>query len=261
MFHRGTYTTPPVVTGILGLLLVIGAAGEWLARLLCARAHRTTRVHDVLVVTGVFAALTGAPGPGSVAPAVAAAAAAALWFAGTRGGLRLSPSGEATLAAGAALPAFEGRRADGGVVTDRDVVAAAPAVVVLYRGGWCPFCRTQLGELQAAHDRLRAAGLTLFAITTEPPEELARLQARLGERVTLLSLSDGRFLDAAGARDRRGPSWYDRLLLGARGGALFRPATLLVGADGRVRWIHRAERIDDRPTVDQILTRCADALA
>ncbi|QDU86766.1 Putative peroxiredoxin bcp [Pirellulimonas nuda] len=48
-----------------------------------------------------------------------------------------------------------------------------PAVVIFYRGGWCPYCNVQLKAWADAVDRVRDAGATIVAITPEMPDAAA----------------------------------------------------------------------------------------
>jgi len=100
---------------------------------------------------------------------------------------------------------------------------------------------------------LREAGLSLFALSMEPPGDMVALEKRLGGRVTFLSDGAGTLLDGLGVRDERGAPWYDRWFFGARPGDLALPATLLIGAGGRIDVFHRSRRIDDRPPVDALI--------
>jgi peroxiredoxin len=112
---------------------------------------------------------------------------------------------------------------------------------------------TQLGELESRYDELRAAGLSIFAVSVDRPEEQAPLERRLGGRVTFLSDGSGKLLDAIGVRHPDGVPWYDRLLLGARRQDIAYPTSLVVGKDGRIRWIRRSARVDERPPVDELV--------
>jgi peroxiredoxin len=112
---------------------------------------------------------------------------------------------------------------------------------------------SQLGELEREYDRLREAGLTIFALSTETPAEIAPLQKRLAGRVVFLSQPDGALLDALGRRHPKGVVWYDRWFLRARQTDIALPATLVVGVDGRVRFFHRSRKIDDRPSISAVV--------
>ncbi len=45
-------------------------------------------------------------------------------------------------------------------------------VLVFYRGGWCPYCNTHLGELKAAETELRARGYEVLFLSADRPEIL-----------------------------------------------------------------------------------------
>src|SRR5271156_5611293 len=54
----------------------------------------------------------------------------------------------------------------------RKLVAEKPAVLVFYRGGWCPFCNLHLSSLSSIRDDLTKEGLQLIAISMDQPGKL-----------------------------------------------------------------------------------------
>jgi peroxiredoxin len=201
-----------------------------------------TRWSDVGVLIGSALALVGAiDGPLWLAPA--AAGLAVVWFVASRKELAL-PMATLKLAPGQKLPDVVLRAPDGHAV--RTTELPRPALVVLYRGWWCPFCVTQLDELEREHAALRAAGLAIVAISVDPPEEQAPLAKRLPE-VKFLSDAPGALVDAAGVRHPDGVPWYDRQLFGAKKRDISLPVSLLVDEGGTIVWARRSRRIDDRP--------------
>jgi peroxiredoxin len=236
-----------MLLGYAGLAVLATSIVVFLARLLLRRAMPTRRA-DVGVLAGAALAATALwSGPGWLAPA--AAATAAVWFVATRKELAL-PGHELRLAPGGRLPDVGLRDSSGAEV--RSTALPAPALVVLYRGWWCPFCVTQLGELEREHARLREAGLAVVAISADPPEEQAPLARRLPD-VRFYSDAGGALVDAVGVRHVDGVPWYDRLLFGAKQRDISLPVAVLVDADGVVRHARRARRIDDRPDVAELI--------
>jgi peroxiredoxin len=61
---------------------------------------------------------------------------------------------------------------DGKTVSLAQALAGKPAVVVFYRGGWCPYCNTQLSDLRKLVAPLKAKGVALIAISPDLPAEL-----------------------------------------------------------------------------------------
>jgi peroxiredoxin len=51
-------------------------------------------------------------------------------------------------------------------------------VLFFYRGGWCPFCNTQMGQLKKIESKLNKLGFQLIGISTDNTEDL---QKSIGE--------------------------------------------------------------------------------
>lgn len=54
-----------------------------------------------------------------------------------------------------------------------ELVGRQPAVLIFYRGGWCPYCNLHLGQLQQVNDDLVALGYQILAISPDDPAHLA----------------------------------------------------------------------------------------
>ncbi len=239
---------------VLGLAVVLVAYGAYLTMLFVLRrfTYRTWLFH-ALVTVGIVLALLGlAVGDASV-PAWIAIGLGLVWFPLARRELTLVGSERLTLRPGDRLPRFAALRPDGTPITEKDVVARAPALLVLYRGWWCPSTRALLDELHGEHERLTSAGLTTFAASVDPPAQAIGMQDYVGDRITIVCSFPVTVLDAIGARDRRGAPWYDRLVFRASPGDIAMPATLVVDASGRIVYAFRARRVDDRVRPDDIL--------
>jgi peroxiredoxin len=240
-----------VTWSFVGLGVLAAAMLVYLATLGLRRAQPTW-IFDAGVLFGA-ASVVGAHFARAHEPGwalVAAPVAALGWFAATRKELGL-PRAELRIAPGARLPDVTLATTSGTPI--QTSALSGPALFVLYRGWWCPYCVTQLRELDAEHDALRAAGLAVYAISVDRPEEQRDLEARMAGRVTFLSDERGALLDALGLRHVDGVPWYDRLLFGARRQDIALPAAILVDEAGVVRFARRARRIDERPSLDELL--------
>src|SRR4051794_27892301 len=72
----------------------------------------------------------------------------------------------------------------------QSLLERGPAVVSSYRGGWCPYCNTELKEFQGALNEIDSLGASLLAISPELPyDALAREQKNT---LTFPILSDAR---------------------------------------------------------------------
>lgn len=76
----------------------------------------------------------------------------------------------------------------GKTVSLKALTESKPTVFFFYRGGWCPFCNNQLGQLKEIEPKLIELGYQLVGISPDSPEKLA---ASAGERkLDYLLLSD-----------------------------------------------------------------------
>lgn len=69
-------------------------------------------------------------------------------------------------------------------------VAEKPTILIIYRGGWCPYCSRQLSGLQQAAPELENLGYQLIAISTDAPEGLTQSATKEKLSYTLLSDAD-----------------------------------------------------------------------
>jgi peroxiredoxin len=243
---------------ILGMIVVILGYLGYLAMLFVLRRFTyRTWLFDAVILVGIALAFLGLILGGPGLPAWIAIGLGIAWFPVTRRELTLVGSERLTVKPGDRLPPFAALRADGTPIGDQDIVGDAPALLVLYRGWWCPSTRALLDELHGDLDRLTGAGLTVFAGSVDPPEQAAGLQEHVGDGITILCSFPVEVLDAIGARDRRGAPWYDRLVMRAPRGDIAMPTALVVDASGRITYAFRASRVDERARPDDILASLA----
>jgi len=80
----------------------------------------------------------------------------------------------------------------------RDTIAGKATVLVFYRGGWCPFCNFQLGQLRDIQPDLTQLGVQLIAITPDPPGALRGVTKKHQLQYKLLSDSNMAAAEAFG---------------------------------------------------------------
>jgi peroxiredoxin len=158
------------------------------------------------------------------------------------------------LPVGAALPDLVLRDAEG---TPRALRDLSPAVIVFYRGGWCPYCNLQLRAWQRYLPALGARGARLVAISPQGPDGTLSTAETNALGFPVLSDSEdlaGRAFGVGFALPEDLVALYRRfghdldVVNGPAGWRLPMPATFVVGADGRIAFA-RAEA-DYRRRVD-----------
>ncbi len=244
------------MTQLVGLLLVLAGFLSYFV-LIFGFKHFTCRtwMFDATVGAGVALAAAGWALGGISIVAVTAILVGALWFLVSRRELSLVGSRRLGLRKGDPLPAFSVLTTEGKPVTERDLIARAPALLVLYRGWWCPSSKSQLDELIRGYERLSKAGLRIYAGSVDGPAEAGPLQQRVGDKVTILCCVSQSLLDEVGVRDVRGAPWYDRLLYGASRQHISMPAALVIDRSGRIVFAYRSTRLDRWVRVADLLAQ------
>ena len=73
---------------------------------------------------------------------------------------------------GQTIPEIEVTKSDGKNLALSDYLNGQKTILFFYRGGWCPFCNTQMGQLQAIEEQLKNLGFKLVGISTDAPDDL-----------------------------------------------------------------------------------------
>ncbi len=135
----------------------------------------------------------------------------------------------------------------GAPTTLAETLAGRPAVIVFYRGGWCPYCSIALRAYQAQLvPPLTELGIPLIAISPQAPD--GSLSTQEAKQLTFTVLSDpgnqiGDQLGiltrpSEGARAAQMQLGLDLTKVNADGTtALPMPTVIIVDADGVIRWI------------------------
>jgi peroxiredoxin len=153
-----------------------------------------------------------------------------------------SPTEVRPLLLGSSLPDVALQALDGSAVRLKQALAGKPALLVFYRGGWCPYCNLQLQGLRNIRERLDALGYRMIAISPDSPQSMQATLDKAPVEYTLLSDAKADAIRAFGlaftvdAETIRKYEEYGIDLETASGGqthhALPVPAVYLVDADG-----------------------------
>lgn len=113
-----------------------------------------------------------------------------------------------------------------------------PAVLVFYRGDWCPYCNGQLASYARNSEQFERRGVQLAGISVDPPENSARMVGKLRLPFPLLS-------DPRGELIRRYGLWDD-----ADGVAS--PSVIVADRSREIRYIYSGSDFADRPGDDEV---------
>lgn len=149
------------------------------------------------------------------------------------------------LLVGSALPKITLRDESGKAFDLNAAVAAKPAVLVFYRGGWCPFCNAHLAQLRTTEAELGKLGYNLLAISPDRAPQLAATSEK--NKLSYRLLSDSSMaasralgiayrLDDATAKKYRAYGIDLKKSSGQKHQQLPVPAVFLVGRDGTIHF-------------------------
>ncbi|MEO1023198.1 MAG: peroxiredoxin-like family protein [Bacteroidota bacterium] len=152
---------------------------------------------------------------------------------------------------------------DGTSIVLSELTNKGPAVLIFYRGGWCPYCNRHLAELKDIETKLAELGYQVFAISPDRPEKLKETVAKNELSYTLLSDSPMAVTKAFGLAykvndatvkryksvglDLEADSGYDHHLLPA-------PAVYIIGSDGKVKFNYVNPNYKERVPGDILLS-------
>jgi peroxiredoxin len=151
------------------------------------------------------------------------------------------------LAPGAPMPDGQLLDAEGRPTTLTQARAGRDAVVVFYRGAWCPYCNLTLRTYQRELvPDLEARGIALIAVSPQKPDGSLSMQETNELTYSVLSDPGNQIAGRLGilttpsdaARAAQGKLGLDLTEVNADGTAtLPMPTTVLVDAHGAIRWI------------------------
>ena len=131
------------------------------------------------------------------APTLVALAAALLflmyvfWFS------RFGRFDSVHLMVGNKLPPFSLKDIDGNAF-DSASLAGKPAVVLFYRGNWCPICMAQVAELAERHEDMSALGIQVLLVSPQSAERTRELAEKFDVPFRFLVDQDGRVAEELG---------------------------------------------------------------
>ena len=172
------------------------------------------------------------------------------------------------IAAGDSLESFTLDDANGIPITLDQLVAGGPAVIVFYRGGWCPYCnlalRTYQRELLPELDRF---GSRLVAISPQSPDQSLSTAEKAELDFTVLSDPASRlarrigisFQQSEDVLEAQRKLGLDLAQVNAEGSIqLPRPTVLIVDQDHTVRFVDVQPDYTARTEVAEILRALSD---
>ncbi len=170
------------------------------------------------------------------------------------------------LALATPAPTASVRDLEGKLVQLENVWSQGPALLVFYRGGWCPYCNWQLHQLSESFDAFASRGVRIAAISVDRVANAAALAEARG--LPFPVFSDAKLaahrafrvvheLDADTVAKLRGYGIDVQAASGEAHQSIAVPAVFIIGRVGgspaSVHFVHSDNDYATRPDPDQLL--------
>lgn len=94
---------------------------------------------------------------------------------------------------------------------DSDKILSKKTVLIIYRGGWCPYCNNQLSDMQEIESDILALDYQIVAVSPDAPSFLKETATKDKLNYNLYSDSEGKFAQALGIAFKA-PEKYGKML-------------------------------------------------
>lgn len=156
----------------------------------------------------------------------------------------------ALLRVGAALPRFTLKDRNGAAVAS-SALTDRPAVLIFYRGNWCPLCMAQIKELAGRYHDLRALGVRVALISPQPHDNTVALAQKHGVDFDFLTDEGAAAARALGIANPYGLP-LGMQMLGYDSETVL-PTVVITDRTGKVVWTHETDNYRIRPEPDVYL--------
>jgi len=156
---------------------------------------------------------------------------------------------------GQSAPDFVARDLSGKEVHLGNLIAGRKALLLFYRGGWCPFCNEQLAAITRDYQKFQELDTVVIAVSGEEVEKGKDLLQKLHFPFVLLSDTSFKSIDRYGVRNTDVPE-----ALKARGiSQLPKPSAFVIDNTGITRYRYIGKNPLDRPKNEDLLRALAEA--
>jgi peroxiredoxin len=125
-----------------------------------------------------------------------------------------------------------------GIAVNTKEVFSKKTVVVVYRGGWCPYCNAQLADMQDIEKEIIALGYQIVAISPDAPSFLKQTLDKNELQYKLYSDSEGVFAQAIGVAFKKDKPKLDKYSEGKNPGFLPVPTVYVINDNREIEFMY-----------------------
>lgn len=160
------------------------------------------------------------------------------------------------LESGTAIPSIAVSSIEGEQILISDLVKQKHAVVIFYRGGWCPYCNTHLAAIASIEEKIRNYGYQIIGISPDSPEVLKNSIAKNDLNYKLYSDSSTLLIQAMGIAIEA-PERYSSMLMehsaDQNSHVIPVPAAFIVNSQGKIIYTYTNANYKERISEEELL--------
>jgi len=137
-----------------------------------------------------------------------------------------------------------------------DIVKEKPAILLFYRGGWCPYCNAHLAAVGEVEEEILNFGYQVIAINPDSQEQLKATADKQNLNYNLYSDARGALIKAMGIAFKAPDRYQDRLSNysgGQNPGLLPVPSLFIVDSEGTIIFEYISPDYKQRISADLLL--------
>lgn len=241
--------------GLLAAALVLASGTRWLLLMQQVRIPADTTPYrtasGAAAVLGVAAFASGTGVAGGIAAGFAILAGLAfLGLSAASGQAAIVPA----VAVGGPVLDFTARD-DEGRPFALSSLRGAPVLLKFFRGHWCPYCVAELRRWEELRPELDARGIRIVTVCADTAAQIRAGRGKHGLRATMIPDPDLALTDRYNLRNPKNFALKSGVIV-----PLPIPTTILVDANGIVRWIDQSADYMRRSDPGQVLAAIRSTL-
>lgn len=148
-----------------------------------------------------------------------------------------APENVSPLLIGEKIPNVKLEDSNGNQV-ETDAILNQKTVLIVYRGGWCPYCNAQLSEMQEIEKQIMSLGYQIVAVSPDAPKFLKETVQKDNLSYSLYSDSEGKFSQAIGIAYKKGKPKLDKYSEGKNPGFLPVPTVYVLDRNQKIEFLY-----------------------
>ena len=154
------------------------------------------------------------------------------------------------LIVGTKLPHFTVRDVNDKLISSAQLTDK-PAILIFYRGNWCPFCTAQIKELMGRYKEIDSLGVRVALIAPQPHENTLGVSKVYGAKFDFLTDEGNAAARTLGIEHKNGLP-MGMQMMGYDSDTVM-PTVIITGKDGKIVWTHETDNYRVRPEPDTYL--------